>query len=241
MRAFPGESPRSLCAEAAATPDGFRKDKHMKKTVLFDLDGTLTDSGEGIINCATLALRHFGLPIPAYEDMRTFVGPPLRDSFIRFGVPADQADEAIRVYRSRYIPTGMFENTPYPGIRELLEALRAEGYTLYVATSKPEEMSVTILEKFDLAKYFHRICGASIDSSRSTKDAVIAYLLESSGAKEDMVMVGDTKYDILGAKAHGIPAIGVGWGYGKVEEMEEAGAVGIAKTMDELIGLIRGM
>lgn len=213
----------------------------MKKTVLFDLDGTLTDSGEGIINCATLALRHFGLPIPAYEDMRTFVGPPLRDSFIRFGVPADQADEAIRVYRSRYIPTGMFENTPYPGIRELLEALRAEGYTLYVATSKPEEMSVTILEKFDLARYFHRICGASIDSSRSTKDAVIAYLLESSGAKEDMVMVGDTKYDILGAKAHGIPAIGVGWGYGKVEEMEEAGAVGIAETMDELIGLIRGM
>lgn len=213
----------------------------MKKTILFDLDGTLTDSGEGIINCATLALRHFGLPIPSYTDMRTFVGPPLRDSFIRFGVPADQADEAIRVYRSRYIPTGMFENTPYPGIRELLEALRAEGYTLYVATSKPEEMSVTILEKFDLAKYFHRICGASIDSSRSTKDAVIAYLLESSGAKEDMVMVGDTKYDILGAKAHGIPAIGVGWGYGKVEEMEEAGAVGIAETMDELIGLIRGM
>lgn len=213
----------------------------MKKTILFDLDGTLTDSGEGIINCATLALRHFGLPIPSYTDMRTFVGPPLRDSFIRFGVPADQADEAIRVYRSRYIPTGMFENTPYPGIRELLEKLRAEGYTLYVATSKPEEMSVTILEKFDLAKYFHRICGASIDSSRSTKDAVIAYLLESSGAKEDMVMVGDTKYDILGAKAHGIPAIGVGWGYGKVEEMEEAGAVGIAETMDELIGLIRGM
>lgn len=213
----------------------------MKKTVLFDLDGTLTDSGEGIINCATLALRHFGLPIPAYEDMRTFVGPPLRDSFIRFGVPADQTDEAIRVYRSRYIPTGMFENTPYPGVRELLEALRAEGYTLYVATSKPEEMSVTILKKFDLAKYFHRICGASIDSSRSTKDAVIAYLLESSGAKEDMVMVGDTKYDILGAKTHGIPAIGVGWGYGKVEEMEEAGAVGIADSMEQLLGLIRGM
>ena len=213
----------------------------MKKTILFDLDGTLTDSGEGIINCATLALRHFGLPIPSYSDMRTFVGPPLRDSFIRFGVPADQADEAIQVYRSRYIPTGMFENTPYPGIRELLEALRAEGYTLYVATSKPEEMSVTILEKFDLAKYFHRICGASIDSSRSTKDAVIAYLLESSGAKEDMVMVGDTKYDILGAKAHGIPAIGVGWGYGKVEEMEEAGAVGIADSMEQLLGLIRGM
>ena len=213
----------------------------MKKTVLFDLDGTLTDSGEGIINCATLALRHFGLPIPPYEDMRTFVGPPLHDSFVRFGVPADQTDEAIRVYRSRYIPTGMFENTPYPGIRELLEKLQSEGYTLYVATSKPEEMSVTILNRFDLAKYFHRICGASIDSSRSTKDAVIAYLLESSGAKADMVMVGDTKYDILGAKTHDIPAIGVGWGYGKVEEMVEAGAVGIAGTMEELVELIHGM
>lgn len=213
----------------------------MKKTVLFDLDGTLTDSGEGIINCATLALEHFGLPIPPYEDMRTFVGPPLHDSFVRFGVPADQTDEAIRVYRSRYIPTGMFENTPYPGVRELLEKLRAEGYTLYVATSKPEEMSVTILNRFDLAKYFHRICGASTDTSRSTKDAVIAYLLESSGAKEDMVMVGDTKYDILGAKAHGIPGIGVSWGYGKVEEMKEAGAVGIAGTMDELMGLIHKM
>ena len=213
----------------------------MKKTILFDLDGTLTDSGEGIINCATLALRHFGLPIPSYTDMRTFVGPPLRDSFIRFGVPADQADEAIRVYRSRYIPTGMFENTPYPGIRELLEALRAEGYTLYVATSKPEEMSVTILEKFDLAKYFHRICGASIDSSRSTKDAVIAYLLESSGAKEDMVMVGDTKFDVIGAAAHGIPTVGVAWGYGETADMEAAGAKAIAQSPAHLVTLLREM
>lgn len=213
----------------------------MKRTVLFDLDGTLTDSGEGIINCATLALRHFGLPIPSYQEMRTFVGPPLQDSFIRFGVPADRAEEAVQVYRSRYVPTGMFENAPYPGIRELLDALQAEGCTLYVATSKPEEMSVAILNRFDLARYFYRICGASIDTSRSTKDAVIAYLLEESGSKEDMVMVGDTKYDILGAKAHGIPAIGVSWGYGDVEEMKAAGAVGIADTMDALHRLIQSV
>ena len=213
----------------------------MKKTVLFDLDGTLTDSGEGIINCAKLALETFGLPIPSYTEMRTFVGPPLRESFQRYGVPADQVDEAIRVYRSRYVPTGMFENTPYPGIRELLETLKAEGCTLYVATSKPEAMSVTILERFGLAPYFKQICGASTDSSRSTKDAVIAYLLEQSEAKEDMVMVGDTKYDILGAKAHGIPAIGVSWGYGSVAEMRDAGAVGIADTMEELLTLIRSM
>ena len=210
----------------------------MKKTVLFDLDGTLTDSGEGIINCAALALEHFGLPIPSREEMRVFVGPPLHETFRRFGVPADRIDEAIRIYRSHYIPTGMFENTPYPGIKALLETLKAEGYTLYVATSKPEEMSVTILERFGLAPYFDRICGASTDTSRSTKCAVIAYLLEQSGAKEDMVMVGDTKYDVLGAKAHGIPAIGVSWGYGSVAEMEQAGAVGIAHCMDALLDLL---
>ena len=213
----------------------------MKKTVLFDLDGTLTDSGEGIINCAKLALETLGLPIPAYEELRTFVGPPLSESFQRYGVPADQVEEAIRIYRSRYVPTGMFENTPYPGIRELLETLKSEGYILYVATSKPEAMSVTILERFGLAPYFQRICGASIDASRSTKDAVIAYLLEQSGAKEDMVMVGDTKYDVLGARAHGIPAIGVSWGYGSVAEMREAGAVGIADSMAELLQLIHNM
>ena len=213
----------------------------VKKAVLFDLDGTLTDSGEGIINCAAMTLERFGLPVPSREEMRVFVGPPLYETFQKFGVPAEKTDEAIRVYRSRYIPTGMFENTPYPGVKALLEALKSEGYTLYVATSKPEEMSVTILEKFGLAPYFDRICGASTDTSRSTKDAVIAYLLAQSGAKEDMVMVGDTKYDVLGAKAHGIPAIGVSWGYGSAEEMMEAGAVAIADTTQQLLELIKMM
>lgn len=210
----------------------------MAKTILFDLDGTLTDSGEGIINCAILALQHFGLPIPDREEMRSFVGPPLHESFIRHGVPAEKTDEAIRVYRSRYVPIGAYENIPYPGIRELLEELKAEGHTLYVATSKPEEMSVKILEHFDLAKYFDRICGASLDTSRSSKEDVIAYLLSLSGRAESIVMVGDTKFDILGAKAHGIPAIGVSWGYGNVEDMENAGAAAIAHTMEELFTLL---
>ena len=103
------------------------------KTILFDLDGTITDSGEGIINCALLALSHFGLPLPDRETMRVFVGPPLHETFIKFGVPADKAEEAVAVYRSRYVPTGMFENTPYPGIRELLETLQQHGHRLYVA------------------------------------------------------------------------------------------------------------
>lgn len=211
----------------------------VQKTILFDLDGTLTDSGEGIINCAILALQHFGLPIPSREEMRAFVGPPLQETFIRHGVPADRVEEAVRVYRSRYIPIGKFENTPYPGIRELLEALNGDGHKLYVATSKPEAMSIEILEHFDLAKYFVKICGATMDASRSSKEAVIAYLLEQNGKPDNMVMVGDTKFDVLGAAAHGIPAIGVSWGYGKVSDMEAAGAAAIAHSPEELLELLR--
>ncbi len=213
----------------------------MQKAILFDLDGTLTDSGEGIINCASLALGHFGLPVPSREEMRAFVGPPLQDTFLRFGVPADRVDEAIRVYRSRYIPIGKFENTPYPGIRELLEALKAEGHKLYVATSKPEAMSVEILEHFDLAKYFDRICGATMDASRSSKEAVIAYLLEQVGRAGITIMVGDTKFDVIGAKKHGIPTIGVAWGYGDTGEMLLEGAAAIAHSPQELLTLLRSM
>lgn len=213
----------------------------MPKSILFDLDGTITDSGEGIINCAALALERLGLPVPDRETMRVFVGPPLQDTFVKFGVPGDQVDEAIRIYRSRYIPIGKFENAPYPGIRELLESLRGQGHRLFIATSKPEEMSVEILEHFDLARYFDRICGASMDSSRRTKDAVIAYLLQQHGAEGEMIMVGDTVFDVRGAAAHGIPTVGVRWGYGSVEEMKNAGAVAIAATMDELFGILQNL
>ena len=206
----------------------------MKKTILFDLDGTLTDSGEGIINCVIYALERFCLPIPPREELRYFVGPPLHESFIKQGVPAERAEEAVAVYRERYVPTGMFENTPYPGVRELLEALKSEGYTLFVASSKPEWMCVEILKHFDLAHYFDQICGATMDTSRTNKDAVIAYLLDLNGRSDKTIMVGDTRFDVLGAKSHGIPTVGVSWGYGSVEEMEEAGAVAIAYTMEEL-------
>ena len=210
----------------------------MKRSILFDLDGTLTDSGEGILNSAAYALEQLNVPVPSREEMRVFVGPPLHESFINHGVPADQADEAIRIYRSRYIPIGKFENTPYPGIRELLEALKAAGHKLFVATSKPEKMSIEILEHFDLAKYFDQICGATMDTSRSSKEAVIEYLLHRNGRADNMIMVGDTKFDVLGAKLHGIPTIGVSWGYGKVEDLRDAGAVAIAHTAEELLSLL---
>ena len=207
----------------------------MKKTILFDLDGTLTDSGEGIINCATLALEHFGLPVPDRKTMRVFVGPPLHETFVKFGVPEDKADEAVQVYRSRYVTVGKFENVPYPGISDLLETLKRQGHMLLVATSKPEALSIEIMEHFDIAKYFDRICGASLDRSRSSKEDVIAYLLEEYRACENMIMVGDTAFDVMGAAAHGIPTIGVAWGYGSVEDMQKAGAVAIAQSVSELL------
>lgn len=210
----------------------------MKKAILFDLDGTLTDSGEGIINCASLALRHFGLPVPDREAMRVFVGPPLRDMFFKFGVPGDRLDEAVEVYRSRYIPIGKFENTPYPGIHDLLAQLRQEGHSLYVATSKPEQMSMDILNKFELAQYFDLLAGATLDGSRDTKADVIAYLLQQTGSDMEAIMVGDTVYDVVGAAHHGIPTIGVSWGYGSVPEMVEAGAKAIAHTMEGLHDLL---
>lgn len=210
----------------------------MRKAILFDLDGTLTDSGEGIMNCAELALRHYGIPIPPREEMRVFVGPPLWDTFEKFGVPKDQLDEAVRIFRSRYIPIGKFENIPYPGIPELLAKLREENCLLYVATSKPETTAVEILEHFDLAKYFDLICGADLDQSRSSKSQVIAYLLDKAPGDARRIMVGDTAYDVTGAAAHGIPTVGVEWGYGEVADMEQAGAAAIAHSTEDLLNIL---
>lgn len=210
----------------------------IQKSILFDLDGTLTDSGEGIINCAVYALEQLGLPVPPRDTMGVFVGPPLWDTFEKFGVPKEKTDEAVRIFRSRYIPVGKFENTPYPGIGETLAELKRQGCRLYVATSKPETTAVEILEHFDLAKYFDEICGADLDRSRNSKSQVIAYLLEKTPADEERIMVGDTAYDVIGAAAHGIPTIGVSWGYGEVKDMVDAGAAAICENTDELLQLL---
>ena len=190
--------------------------------ILFDLDGTLTDSGEGIINCAITALEHFGLPIPERNTLRVFVGPPLRDTFPKFGVPLNRVDEAISVYRERYVRVGKYENFPYPGIRDMLEQLKADGHHLYIATSKPEQMAIEILEHFGLAKYFDIICGATMDERRNKKEVVIEYLLDRIG--KDCIMVGDTIYDVDGANYHELPCIAVSWGYGDTDQMSAAGA-----------------
>ncbi len=210
----------------------------MTKAIFFDLDGTLTDSGPGIMNCAQPALAHFGISVADRNQLRVFVGPPLRQSFARFGVAPEDIDEAIRIFRARYVPIGKFENAPYPGIEDLLARLKAEGYPLFVATSKPEVTAIEVLEHFHLAQYFDRICGASLDEGRETKEDVITYLLAQIGDPGQTVMVGDTDYDVIGAKAHGIPTIGVTWGYGEVEAMKTAGAVALANTPEELHHLL---
>lgn len=207
----------------------------MKKALLFDLDGTLTDSGEGIIKSAWYTFEQFGMPLPSWEEMRVFVGPPLWDTFEKFGVPKDKTDEAVRIFRSRYVPIGKFENTPYGGIRELLEELNLRDITCYVATSKPEVTALEVLEHFGLAKYFAKICGADLEKNRNSKEAVISYLLDQKPVQAEFLMVGDTKYDVIGAKSHGISTIGVSWGYGSVEEMLEAGAIGIAEKPADIL------
>lgn len=209
-----------------------------QKAIFFDLDGTLTDSGEGIMNSVTLALEHFNLPVPSREELRVFVGPPLDQTLIQFGVPADRVQEAIGVFRSRYVPIGIFENHPYPGVRELLEKLKDAGFRLFVATSKPEQMAMQVLERFELSQYFEKICGATLDGSRIEKSDVITYLLTQVEGVENTVMVGDTKFDVLGASEHGIPTIGITWGYGEEVDMVKAGAVAMAHTPEELFTLL---
>jgi phosphoglycolate phosphatase len=202
-------------------------------SLLFDLDGTLTDSGPGIKRCVRHAYDKLGYTSPEETELNTFVGPPLDTSFASHGIPEDQVWEAIRLFRDRYNVTGKYENTPYAGIRELLEELKEEGYHLFVATSKPEALAKDVLHHFDLDIYFEEIAGATFDRTRVDKDAVIAWLLSKADVSK-AVMIGDTRFDVLGAKRHGIPCIGVSWGYGTRQSLEEAGAIAIVDTMSAL-------
>ena len=208
--------------------------------VLFDLDGTLTDSGPGIMKSAVYAYTKLGIDVPSQEVLRTFVGPPLSVAFSRNGVSADRVEEAIRLYRKYYADRGKFENEPYPGIASLLDALLADGMRLFVATSKPEALSVEILEHFDLARRFEIIAGATFDHSRENKEDVISYLFDRTGTAQSAVLVGDTEFDANGARSAGIDFIGVSWGYGDIGHMIRSGAKAIADTPEKLYDLLHG-
>lgn len=208
-----------------------------QKYLLFDLDGTLIDPGEGITNSVAYALGKFDIHIEDRRELYPYIGPPLTDSFMSYhGLSAAQAAEALEYYREYFSVKGIYENIPYDGISALLEDLQSKGYTLLVATSKPEEFTVQILQHFSLDKYFSFVAGNTLDESRPTKASVIAYLCERylDICADNALMIGDRKYDIEGAKKNGLPSIGVLYGYGSREELEAAGATALAADLGEL-------
>ena len=207
-------------------------------TMLFDLDGTLTNPGLGITNSVAYALKKYGIDVKDRTELYKFIGPPLLNSFQDYyGFSEEQAVQAVEYYREYYQKTGIYENYVYEGIPELLKELTAEGITLLVATSKTELFARLIMEHYHLAEYFTYIAGATMDNKTRVKKAdVIRYAMQNCEAedKEKLVMVGDRKHDILGAKEVGIDSIGVLFGYGDREELEQAGATYIAETVEAI-------
>ena len=213
------------------------------QAVFFDLDGTLTDPGVGITNSAAYALDKFGIHITDKTELYPFIGPPLQDSFVRFyGFSPENADKAVKYYREYYKKQGMLENLLYDGIPELLEQLKGAGKILAVATSKPEVFARQILEHFGLTRHFTAIVGGNLDGSRTKKDEVLAAALDACGVcdPQTAVMVGDREYDVIGARKNGVDSIGVLFGYGSREELEQAGATRIAATVEEIGETILG-
>ncbi len=215
----------------------------MIKYALFDLDGTLTDPKIGITTCVQLALNYFGIEVENLDELQPFIGPPLKDSFMKFyGLSEEQAVKAMEVYRSRFAVKGLYENNMYNGIDKMLRRLRAEGYQLSVASSKPTIYVEQILEHFDIKKYFHHIVGSFLDGRRVDKEEVVEEALRLLGVSEDnknqAVMIGDRRFDVEGAKSHGILSVAVSYGYGPKEELNEANPDYIVNTVEELETLL---
>ncbi|MCH5317542.1 MAG: HAD family hydrolase [Eubacterium sp.] len=216
----------------------------MYNTILFDLDGTLTDSEPGIINSIEYALKKYEIIIENKADLRKFLGPPLVESFKQFcGFSEEKAEQAVEFYREYFREKGIFENNVYNGVVELLENLKAKNKKLIVATSKPESFTYRILEHFDLLKYFDFVAGSNMDNTRSKKDEVISYALNSCGITDlhSVVMIGDREHDIIGASKIGIASIGVLYGYGDLKELETAGATYIAKDPREIYEIVTSL
>ncbi len=208
-----------------------------RRYIVFDLDGTLTDPGAGITRSVQYALRSYGIEETDLSKLYPFIGPPLKESFMKFyGFSETQGMEAIGRYREYFTARGIFENEVYDGIPQMLEMLKKNGKHLLVATSKPEEFAVRILEHFDLRKYFDYVGGASMDEVRVGKGEVIRYTLEAAGIadKREVIMVGDREHDVLGARENGVDCVGVLFGYGSRQELEEVGAFKIVGTVGEL-------
>lgn len=210
-------------------------------TILFDLDGTLTDSSKGIINSIIYALEKFDINDYDMSLLKKFLGPPLHESFEKFmGFDKEKSLQAVKFYREYFSSKGLLENEVYAGVNDLLQNLKENGKTLVVATSKPQPFTDKIMEHFDLAKYFDFIAGSNMDTTRSKKAEVIEFALSECNIKDKskVVMIGDRAEDMIGAQSVGIDSIGVEYGYGTFDELKNAGATYIAKTVDELEDLL---
>lgn len=210
-------------------------------TILFDLDGTLTDSSQGIINSIIYALEKFDINDYDMSLLKKFLGPPLHESFEKFmGFDKEKSLQAVNSYREYFSSKGLLENEVYAGVNDLLQNLKENGKTLVVATSKPQPFTDKIMEHFDLAKYFDFIAGSNMDTTRSKKAEVIEFALSECNIKDKskVVMIGDRAEDMIGAQSVGIDSIGVEYGYGTFDELKNAGATYIAKTVDELEDLL---
>lgn len=208
------------------------------ETILFDLDGTVMETGEGITKGIAYGLDKCGLPPLPPETLIKFVGPPLRESFKKYCKLDDEGvEEVLKAYREYYSTTGLHECRPYEGIRELLEYLKSRGSRLYVATAKPTSYSEIILNEWDLSRYFIEIVGANLDKSMDDKAKIIRYILENEDAGKT-IMVGDSCYDILGAKANNIKSVAVLYGYGNVEDIMKSRPDYTAKTVSDLYKIL---
>lgn len=208
-----------------------------KKFILFDLDGTIIDPKEGITKSIAYALDHVNIHIDDLDSLCKYIGPPFRETFMKdYGFTREEVEGVYEKYRERFSKLGVYENKLYPGMRDLLKNLKEQDKKLIIATSKPTVFAETILEYHNIKEYFHYVCGCELNGDRSTKEEVVKYALcnDEISSKDEAIMIGDRKYDVYGAKENGIESIGVIYGYGGFDELSEAGADYLVKTVLDL-------
>ncbi|MCY6371403.1 HAD family hydrolase [Clostridium ganghwense] len=210
--------------------------------ILFDLDGTVTDSKLGIAKSVQYSLSKYDIMVENLDDLEKFIGPPLLDSFQEFYLfDETKANEAVKHFREYFSKQGIFENAVYPKLPELLEELKKLNKTLIIATSKPTVFAKKILDHFNLSQYFSSIVGSNLDGTRTSKSEVINFVLSTlpNISKKNIVMVGDRKHDILGARQNGLDSIAVTYGYGTTEEFKKAEPTYYAESIDDLLELLK--